>query len=108
MNKVKVEVYDNLELSHDWQTYPSDFEPADVRAQFEELQKVLTEEFGPDIVEALYIDITDLDVNQVPEVARIINYGHSYPVIVINERARFAGVVNYENIVNAVKKELDI
>lgn len=108
MKKVIIEVYDSYELTNDWYTYTSDFEPIDVKEKFQELKEILIKEFGADLVEVIYIDTTEMDINEIPEVSRIINYGHDYPVIVINERARFAGVINYENIIKLVKEELSL
>lgn len=108
MKKVIIEVYDSYELTNDWYTYASDFEPIDVKEKFQELKEILIKEFGADLVEVIYIDTTEMDINEIPEVSRIINYGHDYPVIVINERARFAGVINYENIIKLVKEELSL
>lgn len=107
MEKVIVEVYDNCEISDNWFTYPSDYEPVNAREKFPELKEILLKEFGEDMVEVVYIDITDMNINDFPEVSRVINYGHDYPVIVINGRARFAGVMNYENIINVIKEELN-
>lgn len=107
MKKVTVEIYDSYELSGNWLAYPSDYEPIDVKEKFQELKGIITEEFGEDVVDLVYIDATDMNINEIPEVSRIINYGHDYPVIVINDRARFAGVINFENIINVIKEELN-
>ena len=51
MKKVTVEVYDSCELSANWLTYPSDYEPIDVKEKFQELKEVIAQEFGEDVVE---------------------------------------------------------
>lgn len=107
MKKVTVEVYDSCELSANWLTYPSDYEPIDVKEKFQELKEVIAQEFGEDVVELVYIDTTDMNINEIPEVSRVINYGHDYPVIVIDGRARFAGVMDLDNIINVIKEELN-
>lgn len=106
MNKVTIEVYDSFELQPNWETYASDYESTEVKEQFKELEDNLLKEFGSELVKAIYIDTTDMDINEIPEVSKIINFGHSFPVVVINGRARFAGVINHENIIKVVKEEL--
>ena len=78
-----------------------------MKEKFQELKEVIAQEFGEDVVELVYIDTTDMNINEIPEVSRVINYGHDYPVIVIDGRARFAGVMDLDNIINVIKEELN-
>lgn len=78
----------------------------DSKQQFEDAEKFLQGKYA-DLVEVKYIDTSDQNIDDYPEVAQVIRRGYEYPITFVNGEARLASRISIdalEEIIEALKR----
>ncbi len=72
--------------------------PADAKAEFEAMKKVLVNKYGEDSLNLEFIDTANAKLEAYPEVEKVVRAGYPFPITVINGSARLAGAISPDSI----------
>lgn len=72
--------------------------PADAKAEFETMKKMLFNKYGEETLNLEFIDTADARLADYPEVEKVIQAGYPFPITVINGSPRLAGAISPDSI----------
>lgn len=78
--------------------------PADVKAEYQAMERALLERFGAETLCLEYIDTGGINLARFPEVEKVIRAGYPFPVILVNGSPRLAGGISAEAISEIVSQ----
>lgn len=76
--------------------------PADAKAEYEEMKKILLNKYGEEILSLEFIDTGGVKLSAYPEVEKVIRAGYSFPVTVVNGKPRLAGAISLDSVVEII------
>ncbi|MDD3893900.1 MAG: hypothetical protein PHU36_02630 [Syntrophomonadaceae bacterium] len=77
--------------------------PVDTKQQYEDARKYLGEKYA-DLVEVKYVDTSEQNIADYPEVAQIIKRGYEFPITFVNGEARLASRVPVEALAEIIEE----
>lgn len=104
METIKIEVYGGINAGGGGCSCGcTSCTPADSRAEYEVMKKVLMEHFSEGVVSLEFID-TGSDPGTYPEIEKVIRAGYSFPVTCINGTPRLAGGIPADTLIEIINE----
>jgi len=101
MNIIKVEVYGGINTGGGGCSCTT-CTPADAKAEYEEMKKVLLNKYGEEKLSLEFIDTGGVKLAAYPEVEKVIRAGYSFPITVVNGSSRLAGAISVDSITEII------
>lgn len=76
--------------------------PADAKAEFEAMKKMLVEQFGEEALSVEYIDTQEVKLSSYPQVEKVVLAGYTFPITFANGNPKWAGGMPIDSIAQII------